>query len=361
MSNDAMEVDDDKSLGSGERPEEESIKSTSIAQDLGIAVHGEPHPPPSDRPILTIIVSLCGFLLRRCWQKSKKMKSLKFEREYIVLRPGCIEFLKSLLRNFNVGIWSAANDTHVVDIIKILEKEAEEKLPFFMIWGQSQCQPCTESRITRPDNPGVEALFKPLAIASRKFGIDAKRMLLIDDAPLKGCINPTSNCVFPPPFNVDKEDNILLEELLPYIKALHHVNDIRTIISSCLYGQVPIVKGHELYNRVHIAIAEWEERNFVWLGKTHLTGRLPEVSRPLDGEKGATSSTSGMSTRSQDKTLGTLDREKARLLKNIKSLSALKGVEAIMLAQKLGYKEPVIKVHEAKNYIKQLKIQYGFK
>jgi len=68
-----------------------------------------------------------------------------------------------------------------------------------------------------------------------------------------------------------------------------------------------------------------------------------------------------MSTRSQDKTLGTLGREKLRLLKNIKSLSALKGVEAIMLAQKLGYKEPVIKIHEAKNYIKQLKIHYGLK
>ena len=36
-------------------------------------------------------------------------------------------------------------------------------------------------------------------------------------------------------------------------------------------------------------------------------------------------------------------------------------VEAIMLAEKLGYKEPVIRVHEAKNYIKQLKLQYNLK
>lgn len=361
MTNDAMEVDDDTSSRPCGRPEEESIKRISVAQDLGARVQGEPEPPSSDRPMLTIIVSLCGLLLRRCWQKSNKMKSLKFESEYIVLRPGCIEFLKDLLSNFNVGIWSAANDTHVVDILKILEKEAEEKLPFFMIWGQSQCQPCIESRITRPDNPGVEALFKPLAIASDKFGIDAKRMLLVDDAPLKGCVNSASNCIFPPPFNVDKEDNILLEELLPYIKALHHVNDIRTITSSSLYGQAPIVKGHELYNHVHIVVAEWEERNLVWLGKTYFTDRLPEAPCPLDGEKDATSSTSGMSTRSQDKTLGALDREKVRLLKKIKSLSTLKGVEAIMIAQKLGYKEPVIKVHEAKNYIKQLKIHYSLK
>ena len=57
----------------------------------------------------------------------------------------------------------------------------------------------------------------------------------------------------------------------------------------------------------------------------------------------------------------TLDQEKFKLLKSIKSVSTLKGVEAIMLAKKLGYKEPMIRVHEAKNYIKQLKLQYNLK
>ncbi|MCO5587469.1 hypothetical protein L7F22_041418 [Adiantum nelumboides] len=309
-------------------------------------------------PTLTIILSLCGLLLRRCWQKSKKLKSLKFEHEYIVLRPGCIEFLKSLLSISNVGIWSAANDTLVMQIIKILEKEAGAQFPFFMIWGQSQCQQCVESRITRPDNLGVEAFFKPLAIASTKFGIDLKRLLLIDDAPLKRCINPTLNCIFPPSFNIDEEDNIHLGELLPYTNALHHVNDICIITGSSLYGQAPIVQGHDLYNHVQKVVIEWEECNLVCLQKTYSTSRLPEAPRVLDDENGASFSTTGMSTRSRDKKRLTLDREKMRILKNIKSISSLKGVELIMLAQKLGYKEPVIKAHEAKNYIKQLKSQY---
>ncbi|MCO5596613.1 hypothetical protein L7F22_050680 [Adiantum nelumboides] len=227
-----------------------------------------------------------------------------------------------------------------------------------MIWGQSQCQQCVESRITRPDNPGVEEFFNPLAIASTKVGIDLKRLLLIDDAPLKGCINPALNCIFPPSFNIDEEDNILLGELLPYTKALHHVNDIRIITGSSLYGQAPIVQGHDLYNHVQKVVIEWEECNLVCLQKTYSTSRLPEAPRVLDDENGASSSTTGMSTRSQDKKRLTLDREKLRILKNIKSISSLKGVELIMLAQKLGYKEPVIKAHEAKNYIKQLKRQY---
>ncbi len=234
LKSDTMEVEDDASSKTFGMSEEESTEN--LAQDLGIEVNAEPDLSSIKRPMLTIIVSLCGLLLRRCWQKSKKLKSLKFQHEYIVLRPGCIEFLRDLLSNFNVGIWSAANDTHVMEIIKILEKEAREEFPFFMIWGQSQCQPCVETRITRPDNPGVEALFKPLAIASTKFGIDAKQMLLIDDAPLKGCVNFASNCIFPPSFNVDEKDNVLLGELLPYIKSLHQASDIRTIISSSLYG-----------------------------------------------------------------------------------------------------------------------------
>ena len=112
--------------------------------------------------------------------KVQKMKSLKYQHEYIVLRLGCIDFLRGLLSNFNVGIWSS-NDTHVMEIVKFYEKEAREYFLLFMIWGQSQCQPCVESRITHSDNPRVEALFKPLAIASTTFGIDAKQMLLIED------------------------------------------------------------------------------------------------------------------------------------------------------------------------------------
>ncbi|MCO5596626.1 hypothetical protein L7F22_050693 [Adiantum nelumboides] len=309
-SSDAMEVDDDASSKTCRRTEEDSTKNILVAQDLSTRVHG------------------------------------------------CIEFLKSLLSISNVGIWSAANDTQVMQIIKILEKKAGEQFSFFMIWGQSQCQQCVESRIFHPDNPGVEAFFKPLAIASTKFGIDLKRLLLIDDAPLKGCINPALNCIFPPSFNIDEEDNILLGELLPYTKTLHHVNDICIITGSSLYGQAPIVQGHDLYNHVQKVVIEWEERNLVCLQKTYSTSRLPEAPRVLDDENGASSSTTGMSTRSRDKKRLTLDREKMRILKNIKSISSLKGVELIMLAQKLGYKEPVIKAHEAKNYIKQLKSQY---
>ena len=113
---------------------------------------------------------------------------------------------------------------------------------------------------------------------------------------MKGCVNLASNCIFPPSFNVDEEDNVLLGELLPYINSLHHANDICTGISSSLYGQAPVVQGHELYSRIHLVVVEWEKRKLVFLGKSYSTSKLPIAPWPLEGEKTATSSTSGMST-----------------------------------------------------------------
>ena len=118
-----MEVEDNASSKTCRMSKEES--NENLHQDLGSEVNVKPKISYIERPTLTIILSLCGFLTRRRWEKSKRMKSLKFQHEYIVLRSGCIEFLRYLLRNFNVGIWSATKDTHIMEIIKIIEKEAK--------------------------------------------------------------------------------------------------------------------------------------------------------------------------------------------------------------------------------------------
>ena len=128
------------------------------------------------------------------------------------------------------------------------------------------------------------------------FGIDAKQMLHIYDAPFKGCTNLASNCLFLSSFDVNEEDNVLLGELLPYIKSLYHANDTLTITSSSLYGKEPIVQGRDPYSCVHMVIAEWEERNLIYLGRSYYMIRLPKDPWPLHGEKDAASNTNGMST-----------------------------------------------------------------
>lgn len=72
-----------------------------------------------------------------------------------------------------MGIWLATNDDSMIDIIKVLEKEACGKLPLFIDWGQDQCQTCERARICHPNNSSAEAFLKPLAYASKIFGCDA--------------------------------------------------------------------------------------------------------------------------------------------------------------------------------------------
>ena len=70
-----------------------------------------------------------------------------------------------------------------------------------MVWGQGGCRTCDSMRICPSNNPGMEALFKPLAFVARTFECDVRRTLLVDDAPIKGCVNNASNCFFPQSFN----------------------------------------------------------------------------------------------------------------------------------------------------------------
>ena len=107
--------------------------------------------------------------------------------------------MSTLLDRFNVGIWSTASDDDVVDTINALEREAGGRIPFVMIWGHDGCRRvCKKKRICCPNNLGAEALFKPLAFASKAFQFDARRTILIDDIPYKGSVNPANIVYFHP-------------------------------------------------------------------------------------------------------------------------------------------------------------------
>ena len=83
LKGDTVEVEEDTSSKTCEVSKEGSKEN--LALDLGVEANVDARLSSIQKPMLTIIVSLCGLLLRRCWQKSNKMKSLKFQHEYIVL------------------------------------------------------------------------------------------------------------------------------------------------------------------------------------------------------------------------------------------------------------------------------------
>ena len=95
-------------------------------------------PTISRKLVLTIVLDLNGLLLKCCQQKPSTIyESIQMDsKRYIVLRPGCIQFLKILLGSFNVGIWSTATESNVHQILRVLQDRAGEILPFFVVWSQ---------------------------------------------------------------------------------------------------------------------------------------------------------------------------------------------------------------------------------
>ena len=134
-------------------------------------------------------------------------------------------------------MWSNAKEDNVLSMVRRLITKVGSKLPFFTIWGQGACHTFKKRRVSRPNQPNIEAMFKPLAKLSKAHGCDPQRTIIIDDSPYKCCVTPPNNCIFPPSFDInDKNDNILMDELLPYLIQLDNVKDVRSAIESTRYG-----------------------------------------------------------------------------------------------------------------------------
>ncbi len=319
---------------------------------------------------LCVILDLNGLLLQRCFARSQKFQSFHLGKHWVVLRPGCMEFLDALFARFRVGIWSTALLKNVTAMIRCLETNAKKKYPFFMIWGQEQCHRLATKTIYRPDKMGVEAVFKPLKYVWSQFGdlCEHTRTILIDDSPYKACPNPIENCIFPKSYDVKHPDSILIEEVLPYLIRLDRSNDACGLIKFDRYGQEPIQYGHELYEQFKVVIDDWNKPN-----KDDVSSSSSVQSRSLYDKKKEkyfqTSITSCFKSPSilQGSTLShvstkapsfPLQRAQIEKLQRLPLPSTLKDMEAMYIAQELGYDKHYITGHSAKCFIQDLQKMY---
>ena len=215
-----------------------------------------------------VILDLNGFLLTKEDPKitSSTCVHIHVNHYKVVVRPGCFEFLEELCRHFHVGIWSTMLRKNVCSYVNALQQYAKRSYPFFMVWGQEDCYIHGLRKVYRPDKPHVEAMFKPLIRVWNHFKTicNRKNTILLDDSPFKGCINPENNCIFPYTFQ-GHVDNVLYEELLPYLLKLHQFDDIRSFILLNRLGQDIITKGHQLFERFKDVIDEWQSFTYLFL------------------------------------------------------------------------------------------------
>ena len=208
-----------------------------------------------------IILDLNGVLLTKEDQKNSSSSCVRIHHDHhkVLIRPGCFEFLEDLCMHFHVGIWSTMLHKNVWSYVNALQQYAKRTYPFFMVWGQEDCYVHGLRKVYRPDKPNVEAMFKPLLRVWNqcKSTCNRKNTLLIDDSPLKECINPASNCIYPNTFQ-GHADCMLYNELLPYLLKLNQTDDIRSFTSLNRLGQDPITKSHGLFVRFKDIIEEWQ-------------------------------------------------------------------------------------------------------
>ena len=308
--------------------------------------------------MMTVILDLNGVLVKRCPSElnAHHQTIIYSSNRYCVLRPGCIKFLEALLERFNVGIWSNAKDENVLSMVRRLISKAGKMLPLFVIWGQGGCHTYSKRKVTRPDQPNVEAMFKPLSKLSLIFKCDSRRTIIIDDSPYKCCVTPPNNSIFPPTFDIDnKNDNILMEELLPYLIQLDGAEDVRSVIASNRYGQLPVLKDHKDFDSIKDVIVDMEDNNMKWSQMRFHTGRLPICKQLKDSTGASTTKKIPIHTSSQHKG----DEIEDILRRERPSISSKKPAELITLARKLGCKAQTLKSSNAKAYINKLLQDYG--
>ncbi|MCO5614391.1 hypothetical protein L7F22_068671 [Adiantum nelumboides] len=320
---------------------------------------------------LCVILDLNGLLLQRCFARSQKFQSFHVGQHWVVLRPGCMEFLDALFARFRVGIWSTSLLKNVTAMIRCLETNAKKKYPFFMIWGQEQCHRHATKTIYRPDKMGVEAVFKPLKYVWSQFGdlCEHTRTILIDDSPYKACTNPIENCIFPKSYDVNHPDSILIEEVLPYLLRLDQSNDSCGLIKFDRYGQEPVQYGHDLYEQFKVVIDEWNKPNKDDVSSSCSVqfGSLNDKKREKYFQTSITScfkspaiigsELSHVST-TKPPSFPPLKSTQIAKLQCLPLPSTMKDMEAMYIAQELGYDKHYINGRSARCFIQDLQKLY---
>ena len=122
-------------------------------------------------------------------------------------RPHCDAFVAYLIANFDVGVWSCANEANVDGVLRlVLTAEQRERLKFVL--NQEHCAAVG----THPDNPHKPLFVKDLAaeVWSRFPEYASGRTLLVDDSPYKAARNPPHTAIHPPEWTrFDPDDDVL--------------------------------------------------------------------------------------------------------------------------------------------------------
>jgi TFIIF-interacting CTD phosphatase-like protein len=162
---------------------------------------------------ILLILDLDETLIHAREEPLNQTHSFKYEQYYVYVRPYLSEFLNSVRSDFQLAIWSSADDMYVENIIRRIKIP---KIEFDFIWGKSKC---TLRRNFEIDQYVHEKQLKKL---KKRYSID--RILVVDDSPEK-LVSNYGNAIYIQPFEGDQSD----DELLALSSFLHQIKEISNV------------------------------------------------------------------------------------------------------------------------------------
>ena len=139
------------------------------------------------------------------------------EQYFVYKRPGVEAFLLKCAETFDLAIWSAGAEPYVKAVI---DQIMPSEITLQFLWASQRCT------VRRDFDTGGYYPAKDLSKV-RRLGWSLKRVLIIDDEPIKLRRN-YGNAIYVRAFEGAKDDNEL-ELLATYLNILNKYDEMRSI------------------------------------------------------------------------------------------------------------------------------------
>jgi hypothetical protein len=136
-------------------------------------------------------------------------------------RPHVFEFLQHCSQKFDIGIWSSTIRLNLVPMVEYLFWKVEG-LKLMFLWGDEKCE---HTHICHPLNVNRELVLKNMKRVWEEINLTFNSLgphnkLLIDDCMFKCIGNMPFLYNLPMSFNLEVENNYLMNTFWPYLKGL---------------------------------------------------------------------------------------------------------------------------------------------
>lgn len=168
-----------------------------------------------------LILDLNGLLLVAIYKSAPKVglpANVVVGNFKVYIRPGCEEFVKFCLKQFEVAVWSSGMKDKVSGLVEAAFGSRRKELLF--VWSQVKC---TLTKVKDPTNSWKGVMLKELSVVRSAIwerGFDEFNTLLIDDTPYKVLRNPSNTAVHPKPWTAHDVANNGLFALRDWLHGL---------------------------------------------------------------------------------------------------------------------------------------------